>query len=109
MNILRIAFVVCIVFGCNQIDTPSISTSSTQTQVNGFMGDTVIEEPVVINTSHTMNKNEFWINQGIVAATLYCYYPESNREFGNLIIDNNGNLHSTIIDLDTILPIAERI
>ncbi|MEM6299453.1 MAG: hypothetical protein AAF740_12265 [Bacteroidota bacterium] len=70
--------------------------------------DRSIEKEDTISVSTTPESEEiieddslkqFWIDNKIASATLYCcYLPEAENGYGNLILDKNMELHSTVIN-----------
>jgi len=57
-----------------------------------------LEEDFKGETAKILGENQFWKSQDINSVTLYCYYPESNHDISNEIIDNDNNVHPSIID-----------
>lgn len=45
-----------------------------------------------------IGENQFWKSQDINSVILYCYYPESNYELSYEIIDDENNVHPSVID-----------
>ncbi|WP_027420560.1 hypothetical protein [Crocinitomix catalasitica] len=88
---------LCLIFAfyaCNQSDTSKINElenlDSLITNTDTLNKAVIVEDSIIINN--------YWSEQNIASATLYCYYPEADRRVKNLILDKDFKLNATVID-----------
>jgi len=83
---------ILLLFSCVENDKRNIKNNVKSSAENQLEKD-LQGEPVKI-----IDENQFWRSQDINSVTLYCYYPESNYELSDEIIDDDNNLHPSVID-----------
>lgn len=83
---------ILLLFSCVENDKRNTKIN-TKSSTENHLEEDLQGKPVKI-----LGENQFWKSQDINSVTLYCYYPESNYDINNEIIDKDNNVHPCVID-----------
>ncbi len=90
--------ITCFLWSCRNSGKKQEPQDSASVETQ-YIDSITRENPKSVRTTGV---NQFWSEQAIASATLYCYYPEANYEIDNLILDKDDKLHYTALDSPVI-------